>query len=174
MAELLTRLGAEELLRLGVLTELLLRDGLLKLLRLGVDELRLGLLKLLRLGLLLLLRLGLEELRLGELNELLRLGLGLEERLTDGVLCPPPRLPPPPPGRWAKTGVKLSVKPTITIAITFEVFISLLLSCLFSVLFSIAKIDKKAGEISPAFNYFSKRLSDGASFGDLLRGCNQH
>jgi hypothetical protein len=83
---------------------------------------------------------------------------------------PPPRLPPPP--RCASAGVKLRAKPTIAITITFEVFILLLLSYLFSVSFSIAKIDKKAGEISPAFNYFSKRLSDGASFGDLLRGRN--
>lgn len=145
--------------------------------------LRLELLYELRLGLLNdeLLRLELEELRLGLLNEeLLRLGLlndellrlGLDERLIEAP-PPPPRLPPPP-GRWAKAGVTLSVKPTITIAINFEVFISLLLSCLFSVLFSIAKIDKKAGEISPASTYFSKRLSDGASFGDFLAGRNQH
>jgi hypothetical protein len=124
----------------------------------------------------------LNELRLEELLELLRLELLLNELwpppllrllLIDELLWlpPPPRLPPP---RCASAGVALSARPIITKVIHFEVFISLLLSCLFSVLFSIAKIDKKAGEISPAFNYFSKRLSDGASFGDLLRGCNQH
>ena len=107
MAEL--RLGVE-VLRLGLLKELrlelLLRLGLLK-------ELRLELLRLL----------PLKELRLLEpLKELRLLELGLDERLTDAELWPPPlRLPPPPP-LWAIAGVKLSAKPTIASAINFVVF----------------------------------------------------
>lgn len=86
-----------------------------------LDELRLGLLKLLRL-------LD-DELRLGLLNEpLLRLGLGLDERLIDDELCPPPLRPPPPPGRCASAGVKFRARPTIARVINFEAFISLLLS----------------------------------------------
>ena len=115
-----------------------MRLGALKVPRVAGTLLRLGVL-MERLGALL--RLGLlnELLRLGELNELprlellneplLRLGPAREERLTDGELCPPPRLPPP--GRCAIDGAKLSVRPTIASAINFEVFILLLLSYLF-------------------------------------------
>jgi hypothetical protein len=125
------RLGVE-VLRLGLLKELrlelLLRLGLLKELRLEL-LLRLGLLKELRLELLRLL--PLKELRLLEpLKELRLLELGLDERLTDAELWPPPlRLPPPPP-LWAIAGVKLSAKPTIASAINFVVFILILLSLL--------------------------------------------
>ena len=92
---------AGEELRLGLLKE--------ELLRLLEEELRLGLLK--------------EELlRLLE-EELLRLLPELpDERLTDELWLPPPRLPPPL--RCASAGVKLRARPIITRVANFEVFIS--------------------------------------------------
>ena len=101
---------AGEELRLGLPKE--------ELLRLLEEELRLGLLKEE------LLRLLEEELRLGLLKEeLLRLLPELpDERLTDELWLPPPRLPPPL--RCASAGVKLRARPIITRVANFEVFIS--------------------------------------------------
>lgn len=125
------RLGTDEELRLGVPTLRLdeeLRLELLTELRLEEELLRLGLLYELRLD---------EELllRLEPLNEL------PDERLLPIELLwlPPPRLPPPPPGRWARAGVALSARAIIARVMIFEVFIMLLLS-LFIVCFSFLQV----------------------------------
>jgi hypothetical protein len=114
-------------------------------------------------GLLTLLRLE-EELRLELIELLLRGALTLPRELEappleriEGVLLPPPRLPPPP--RCASTGVALRARPTITIAINLEVFMTLsfLYYCLSLSLFSDTKIQQNPEGISPTSAYFSRK-----------------